>query len=85
MKKSSDEIRNSVLHALHQIVPEVDLESLNPEAVLRDELDMDSMDFLRFMVKLHAELNMDVPEADYGKLATLKKCLEYCAEKININ
>lgn len=83
MKKTPDEIRDSVLHALHQIVPEVDLQSLNPDVDLREELDIDSMDFFRFMVKLHNELNIDIPEADYPKLATLNKCIGYLGENIH--
>lgn len=83
MKKSQEDIRASVLHALHEIVPEVDLQALNSEVSFRDELDIDSMDFFRFMVKLHNELQVDVPEADYAKLSTLNKCIEYLNLKIN--
>lgn len=83
MKRTLDEIRNSVLHVLHQIVPEADLQSLNPDVNLRNEMDIDSMDFFRFMLKLHEELNIDIPESDYKKLATLNKCIEYINAKIN--
>lgn len=82
-KKSLDEIREAVFHALHEIVPEADLQTLCPDVSLRDELDIDSMDFFRFMVRLHKELNIDVPEADYGKLTTLKNCIDYLNLKLN--
>lgn len=82
-KKSSDEIRNAVFHALHLIAPEADLLKLSPEASLREELDIDSMDFLRFIVLLHKELNIDIAESDYAKLATLNSCLEYLNDRIN--
>lgn len=83
LKKSTDEIRNSVLQALHQIAPEVDLQKLNPESLLREELEIDSMDFLRFMVLVHKQLNVDVPEKDYPKLISLKSIVDYLNLKIN--
>ncbi len=76
-KKSPEEIRKTVLHALHLVAPEADLESLNPDAPLREEIEIDSMDFLRFMQQLHAELNIDVPEKDYAQLSTLNSCINY--------
>lgn len=82
-KKTPDEIKTIVLHALHQICPEADLENLAPDAALREELDIDSMDFLRFMLQINQELNVEVPEADYASLATLKGCLEYLNQKMN--
>lgn len=82
-KKSTDEIRKTVLHALHLIAPEADLEALNPDAPLQQELEIDSMDFLRFMLNLNAELKVDVPEKDYKELETLNKCITYLNAKIN--
>lgn len=76
-KKTDIEIKKLVDVALHNIVPEADLDSLNPDVLLRDELDMDSMDFFRFIIKLHKSFELDIPESDYSKLSTLKKCYEY--------
>ena len=45
------------------------------------QLDLDSMDFLNFVVGLHAALGVDIPEADYAKLATLDGCVEYLAAR----
>lgn len=84
-KKSLNEIRDSLLRALHQIAPEADLQKLNFEVNFREELEIDSMDFLRLMVRLHDELKIDIPEAAYPKLVTLKGCLEYLDSKINCN
>lgn len=76
-KKTDVEIKSLVKNALHAIVPEVDLNTLNPALSLRDELDMDSMDFFRFMLKLHESFVIDIPESDYTKLSTLQGCFEY--------
>ena len=70
-------IRESVYRVLASIAPEADLDSLPPEASLRDELDLDSMDFLSFVVGLHKALGVEVPEADYHDLATLAGTVAY--------
>lgn len=83
MIKTPEEIRTSVLQALHHIAPEVDLEDLEPDALLREEMDIDSMDFLRFLQEINVELKVDVPEKDYAKLTTISNCVEYLSEQIN--
>ena len=74
-------IRRVVLSILGAIAPEVDLSAIRSDADLREELDIDSMDFLRFVVQLHEKLAVDVPEMDYPRIRTLDGCLEYLAEK----
>jgi acyl carrier protein len=74
-----DEIRATVLRALGEIAPEADLASLAPDIGLRDQLDLDSMDILNFVVGLHAALGVEIPESDYPKLATLDACVDYLA------
>ena len=71
------EIRETVRRVLGNIAPEADLGRLKPEARLRDQLDIDSMDFLNFVIGLHEELKIDIPERDYGQLATLAGCVNY--------
>jgi acyl carrier protein len=72
-----DEIRAAVLAALGDVAPEADLARLDPDAELRDALDLDSMDFLRFVQRLAAATGVEVPESDYGQLATLAGCVRY--------
>ena len=74
---SKEEIRATILRVLGQIAPEADLSQLKPGLRIRDQLDIDSMDLLNFVVGLHKELKVEIPEADYGKLATLDGCIEY--------
>jgi acyl carrier protein len=71
------ELRATVLHVLGEIAPEADLAALKPEVGFRDQLDLDSMDLLNFVVGLHAALGVEIPETDYPKLATLDACVEY--------
>jgi acyl carrier protein len=70
-------ITHVVLRALGRIAPEADLGALNPSADIREQLDIDSVDFLNFVLAVHEELGIDVPEADYGKLRTLESCIAY--------
>jgi acyl carrier protein len=74
---SATEISEAIIHVLGQIAPEADLRNLKPQARLRDQLDLDSMDFLNFVIGLHKELHVEIPERDYGRLATLAGCIDY--------
>ena len=75
-------IREAVVKALTSVAPEIDPSSLSPEEPFRQEFDLDSMDFLNFVIALHASLNVDVPEADYSKLATLNGAVDYLAHRL---
>jgi acyl carrier protein len=71
------EIRATVLRLLGEIAPEADLGAIRPDVDLRDQLDLDSMDVLDFVVAVDHELAVDIPESDYGRLATLDGFVEY--------
>jgi len=76
-----DEIKNTVLRILGGIAPEADLTLIKPQVSFREQLDIDSMDFLNFAIRLNKELGVEVPEADYPKVASLDGCVEYVMEK----
>jgi acyl carrier protein len=78
-----DELRATVLRVLGEIAPEADLASLEPDVAFRDQLDLDSMDNLNFVIGLHAALGVEIPEADYPKLATLDRCLDYLRAQVS--
>ena len=75
-------IQAAVRRALAAVAPEADLDTLPVGASLRDELGLDSMDFLNFVIRLHDTLGVDIPEADYGKLATFAGCVAYLEAKV---
>lgn len=81
---TKDEIRTLALRVLGDLAPEADLAALDPRAELRSTLDLDSMDFLNFVVGLHEATGVDVPESDYAKLATLQGCTDYFAAGGNV-
>jgi len=77
-----EEIRPIVLRAIHRVAPEADPAELESDVPLRDQLDIDSMDFLRFVIELHESLGVNVPEKDYSKLDTIDDCVDYLASAI---
>ena len=79
---TSDDIRGKVIEILGQVVPELDPRELRADAALRDQLDIDSMDFLNFAIGLHKAFGVEIPEADYRQLGTLDGCVAYLAARI---
>jgi acyl carrier protein len=62
--------------------PEIDPASIDPGASLRDDLDLDSMDFLNFVLAVDDRLGVAIPEADYSRLATLDGVVAYLAGRL---
>jgi acyl carrier protein len=71
------DLRAAVAAAIHRVAPEAEFDDLDPQADLREELDIDSMDFLIMLEELHARTGVDIPERDYPALASLDGCLAY--------
>jgi len=76
------EIRDAIIAALKSVAPESDPASIDETASLRDSLDLDSMDFLNFIIAVHTALHVDVPEADYRKVQTLGSMISYVESKL---
>jgi acyl carrier protein len=72
-----DQIRTTALTVLADIAPDVDVSTADPAINLQEQFDLDSLDFYNFVVALHEQLGVDVPERDYPKLATLDGCVSY--------
>ena len=77
-----DQIRAAVLDALAGIAPEADPAQIDPGASLREQLELDSMDHLNFLIAIHEALGVEIPEADYPRLQTLDEVVAYTAEKL---
>jgi acyl carrier protein len=71
------EIKDALVALLSEIAPEVEVGTIDPQEDLRDELDIDSMDFLNFIIALNREFSIEVPEIDYPRLATLDASVAY--------
>jgi len=74
---TQDDTRDVILSVLTTIAPEVDPNDLVDDALLRDQVDLDSMDWLNFLVGIHKRLHVDIPETDYTSLRTLADLVHY--------
>jgi acyl carrier protein len=77
-----DEIRTAALELLAEIAPELDPPSLRGDLALRDQVDLDSMDFLNYLISIHQTLAVEIPEGDYDRLATLDGLVAYVDEAL---
>ena len=76
---TADQIKPLIRDILGGIAPEADLDAVSGDEDLREALDLDSMDFLNFVVALHEKTGIDIPEADYPRLRTLDGAIAYFA------
>ena len=79
---TKEEIGQAIIDIITDIVPDEDCSNLEPEVALRDQLELDSMDFLDIVMELRKLYKVEVPEADYGELATLNSCIAYLEPKM---
>lgn len=78
---TKDEVKQIVLDIIEEIAPDEDLGDVKPEVRLRDQLDLDSMDFLDIVMELRKQHGIEVPEEDYPELASLDSCANYLQPK----
>ena len=76
-----DDIKKIIIDIIKDIAPDEDLSNVKPEVPLRDQLDLDSMDFLDIVMELRKQHNIEVPENDYPHLASLDTCAKYLLPK----
>jgi acyl carrier protein len=76
------ELKTILFDGLREIAPETEPEKLRPDQKIRETLDIDSFDFLKFLIALNEKTGIEIPEADYGKLDTLDAMLRYLGPKV---
>jgi acyl carrier protein len=79
---NEEQIRQLLIASLKSVAPELLPAAVDPNADLRDEYDLDSMDFMRFVRVLHERSGLTIPEADYGQLATLARAQRYFSARL---
>ncbi len=80
---TKDEVKQVVIDIISDIAPDEDLSNLKPDVRLRDQLQLDSMDFLDIVMELRKRHGIEVPESDYLQLTSLDSCAEYLTPKFN--
>ena len=79
---TKEEIGQAIIDIITDIVPDEDCSNIDPQVALRDQLELDSMDFLDIVMELRKLYKVEVPEAEYGELATLNSCIAYLEPKM---
>jgi len=74
-------VKNIILEIISIVAPDADLSNVKSDVRLRDQLEMDSMDFLDIVMELRKRYKIEVPKEDYPRLASLDSCVEYLSPK----
>ncbi|MFO1288011.1 MAG: acyl carrier protein [Rubrivivax sp.] len=82
MTTREEDGRTQLLAALAEIAPEVDGAALDAERPLRQQVDLDSADWLNFLVAVHERLGVEIPDAEAGRLRTLAQVVAFCAARL---
>jgi acyl carrier protein len=77
-----EEIKNVILEIIMEIDEDANVDDLKPDQALRDQLDLDSMDFLDIVMELRKRYKIQIPEADYPQLASLESCINYLMPRL---
>lgn len=80
---TEDQVKQIVIDIINEIAPDEDTTDLKGDVALRDQMDLDSMDFLDIVMELRKQHGIEVPEADYPQLASLDSCGAYLTPKFN--
>lgn len=80
---TNEEVKKIVLDIIEDVAPDEDISDLDSSLSLREQLDLDSMDFLDIVMELRKRHKVEVPSEDYGHLASLDSCVAYLAPKFN--
>ena len=77
-----DEIKDMILEIIEDIDEDAEFDGLDTDKPLRDQLDLDSMDFLDIVMELRKRHKLQIPEEEYPELATLTSCVNYLEPKL---
>jgi len=79
---SPADIRNVIVEILEDIAPDEDLSTLKDEVAFREQMELDSMDFLDIVMELRKRHRVQIPEEEYGELASMESTVKYLTPKM---
>lgn len=79
---NEQELAAALVEELHRIAPDIALADIDREGDLREQFDIDSMDFLNLVTALHKRYDIPIPQSDYPRLASFAGALAYLVEKV---
>ncbi len=81
---TKQEIRDTIVGCLCEVAPEIDPATVKDDVSFRDQFDVDSMDLLNFIIEMHEQLHVDIPESEYGRLGTVDLLVEYIGNQLAV-
>ena len=81
---TNDEAIRLLSDALHEVAPEADVSTIDPDGLLQDELDLDSMDLLNIVIAIHERSGLDIPESDVSALTTFHSFVAYLVDRASV-
>ena len=82
MKPDKKALIQEAVTLLKAIAPEIDADTLAPERPLREQVDLDSMDCLNFLISLHQRFQVEIAESDYAQLRSLNNVADYLSARL---
>jgi acyl carrier protein len=76
-----EELRKKLFELIHRVAPEADPAKLGLDEGLREALDIDSFDFLKIVIGVHEVFGIDIPEAEYRQVTTLRGLADYVSQR----
>ena len=80
---NDDELKALILREVTNIAPETNPDQIDAASDLREQVDLDSMDILNLMIAIHEATGVDIPEADYSKMATVNDAVAYLRVRVS--
>lgn len=78
---TTQEVKTALIDIINEIVPDEDVNNMKPDIPFRDQIELDSMDFLDIIMEIRKRYRLEVPEADYPQLTTLDSSVAYLTPK----
>ena len=79
---TDDALKALILREVGNIAPEIDVDQIDPSSNLREQVDLDSMDMLNLLIAIHEATDVDIPEADYAKMASVDDAVAYLRARV---
>ncbi len=79
---TKQEIRDTIVDCLCEVAPEIDPATVKDDVSFRDQFDVDSMDLLNFVIAMHEQLHVDIPESEYARLGTVDLLVEFISAQV---
>ena len=80
---NTENIKQLIIEAIQEVAPEMEQDDIDMDEDLREECDLDSMDFLNFLMALKQSTGINIVETDYSQVNTFNKMLNYLAKRLN--